>query len=467
MNDALLDNLRLSAKAESIVTKSILEASPVGVSKPLRAVNQFVRNPREEEATDSARKSKLKKHLMTLASSGDADRIIHELNQVASEASFPVNSMYKLLNTSFNQIVKDVRSKFTEISVDDFSAYMKDAAEKIIQANENSSDRQSDFAVPRPVSSSPPDPEPSEEEEAKPVAVAEARAATRTLNELIDKLHGLDNRKVNEIIKKTVKYEDDNPNTITLDAYETLQKYSGVGEYTKGDHVKLKKQLIQQFVAPTIVAYEQSRIKQDSSLSANQIADESRAAFGLGLKKTEVNFIPFGNILLDYNALNHRQQLKVRRQSMATIAELPITSVSREFASTVDDLLHEKFVGKRLSKLDRDELELLHLLMNKAKLHKEISEYDALQTFSKSTRKRHPASHPVTVGSGGLTNSIAHKKRDRDRWEVVWGEIEAGNDNPAILKEAFALLDRFSVNGLIEKKQYDDYMTELRDRRSN
>ena len=55
------------------------------------------------------------------------------------------------------------------------------------------------------------------------------------------------------------------------------------------------------------------------------------------------------------------------------------------------------------------------------------------------------------------------EKEDRERFNILKGEFDAGNDNPALIKELRALVIKFSNCGIIPKKQGLEFLTILND----
>jgi hypothetical protein len=55
------------------------------------------------------------------------------------------------------------------------------------------------------------------------------------------------------------------------------------------------------------------------------------------------------------------------------------------------------------------------------------------------------------------------EKEDRDRFNILKGEFDAGNDNPKLIKELRGLVIKFSNCGIIPKKQGLEFLTILND----
>ena len=53
------------------------------------------------------------------------------------------------------------------------------------------------------------------------------------------------------------------------------------------------------------------------------------------------------------------------------------------------------------------------------------------------------------------------EKEDRDRFNILKGEFDAGNDNPKLIKELRGLVIKFSNCGIIPKKQGLEFLNIL------
>jgi hypothetical protein len=147
----------------------------------------------------------------------------------------------------------------------------------------------------------------------------------------------------------------------------------------------------------------------------------------------------FGNYALSLNALK-KGFLCVRYPSGAQIPHFPKVMISSRFKKIINDLVFEdKFAEEDYMDLDESEKKL----------------FDDLITFCKLDKKNN-----VKV--------YKHKKysdKDRDetikRFNILKGELIAGNDNPNIIKELKLLMMKMYNDKIISKAELNRIMYQL------
>jgi hypothetical protein len=111
------------------------------------------------------------------------------------------------------------------------------------------------------------------------------------------------------------------------------------------------------------------------------------------------------------------------------VKEIKLTQISDKFKGMVDDILHnKKFSEAKFNKLSDDEKLMYKIMVKKARVAGDID---------------------VRLDSLG-TPSVDKLKNE---WEIVHGEILAGNNNPNLLKRAKEIIQLFIDKRMITKAQ--------------
>lgn len=146
-------------------------------------------------------------------------------------------------------------------------------------------------------------------------------------------------------------------------------------------------------------------------------------------------FVKFGKYLVNMHKLNNEDIFALKRPSGANIVELPSTRLSKNMAGVI-----KKMVGGsiptygELSKLSDQE---------KAYLQKVASKSNILDKFSIPTPSKD------------------QQEKDIHEFEVMKGEIMAGNDSKELIKKFKLQLVKLSKNGTLPKREVQEVMEEL------
>ena len=146
-------------------------------------------------------------------------------------------------------------------------------------------------------------------------------------------------------------------------------------------------------------------------------------------------FIKFGKYLINSHKLNNEDIFALKRPSGGNIVEIPSVRISKNLSSVI-----KKMVGgsiptfSELSKLSEPE---------RAYLHKVSSKANILDKFS------------IPTPSKDQTEKDIHD------FEVMKGEILAGNDSKDLIKKFKLHLMKLSKNGSLPKKEVQEIMEEL------
>jgi hypothetical protein len=155
---------------------------------------------------------------------------------------------------------------------------------------------------------------------------------------------------------------------------------------------------------------------------------------GVGLKHEEhPRFAHLGKIAIDPHALYYQNTLKVLSHNKHHYLGYKNTKVSEDMVSILMDLLKGKFpTGNELKKLDLHEKELYDNVIHLAHLHKK-AEHNLPQT----------------------RQSMKH------RFELLNGEIGAGNTNKALKAELKQLVHKMAHGGMISHTNAWKYLKSL------
>jgi hypothetical protein len=117
------------------------------------------------------------------------------------------------------------------------------------------------------------------------------------------------------------------------------------------------------------------------------------------------------------------------------IAGIKSTHISEDFKDLIMAIIETgKFNSRLFERLPNSEKPLFKKLIDVAKLkHK--------------------------LGAGNLVDE--NEKQNMQRWELVRGEIESGNDNISLKKEAKKLISYFMKSGRLSKSEAYDLLIQL------
>ena len=161
---------------------------------------------------------------------------------------------------------------------------------------------------------------------------------------------------------------------------------------------------------------------------------QGQAQSGVGLKHEKLpTFAHLGRIAIDPHSLYYQNTLKVLSHQKYHLQGYKNTKVTEGFVSILMDLLKGKFpTGNELKKLDIGEKELYDNLIHLAHLHKK-AEHNLPQT----------------------------RQAMKHRFELLNGEIVAGNTNKALKEELKQLVHKMAYGGMISHVQAQKYVKSL------
>jgi hypothetical protein len=155
---------------------------------------------------------------------------------------------------------------------------------------------------------------------------------------------------------------------------------------------------------------------------------------GVGLQHEKLpNFAHLGKIAIDPHALYYQNTLKILSHNKHHLLGYKNTKVSEDLVSILMDLLKGKFpTGHELKKLDLGEKELYDNIIHLAHLHKK-AEHNLPQT----------------------------RQAMKHRFELLNGEIGAGNTNKALKAEMKQLVHKMAYGGMISHVQAWKYLKSI------
>jgi hypothetical protein len=155
---------------------------------------------------------------------------------------------------------------------------------------------------------------------------------------------------------------------------------------------------------------------------------------GYGIKENDTRYKEFGRYIIHIPSLR-KNVINIKYKSGIIINDLPQVTVSKTFADMICDLLDEGILDKTLyNKLDEKE-----------------------QTYFVHLSKR--CEFDTTIGLG-LKNT---NKQDEEmaKFEIIKGEIIAGNNSPELMQELKRYVLKFLLDGRMSKKVGHDLLYEI------
>ena len=146
-------------------------------------------------------------------------------------------------------------------------------------------------------------------------------------------------------------------------------------------------------------------------------------------------FIKFGKYLINYHKLNNNDTFALKRINGGNIAEIPSVKISKNLKE-----VFKKMVGggavtySDISKLSDPEKAYLHKISQKSNI---LDKFD-IPAPSKDT-----------------------EEKDIHNFEVMRGEIMAGNDSKELIKKFKIHIMKLSKNGTLPKKEVTEILTDL------
>ena len=155
------------------------------------------------------------------------------------------------------------------------------------------------------------------------------------------------------------------------------------------------------------------------------------ASSASGIPKSS-SYVPFGRYTVNVYKLND-DILMMKTPKAGAIPNIPTTKISSSLCSIVKTLLNKQIVEfETISKLNDDDKRLLHKVATKSHIH-------------------------VSVPSPDKDK----QQQEMDRFNILRGEIIAGNDNKGLIKEFKVMLMKFMNNGTIPRRQALDILTDI------
>jgi hypothetical protein len=154
---------------------------------------------------------------------------------------------------------------------------------------------------------------------------------------------------------------------------------------------------------------------------------------GISHKKID-HFIPFGKHLLHYPKLLEGE-FNLRYKSGANHAKFPVARMTGGYKDFMTDFIDSHQINDRL----------LHVLPDLEQTH-----------FKNLLRETGLSSHFKVK-----TNHEPNEKEDHERFLILQGEIQAGNNNAKLISEFKNLLIKFSQTGKLNKKQVSNALKVL------
>jgi hypothetical protein len=142
----------------------------------------------------------------------------------------------------------------------------------------------------------------------------------------------------------------------------------------------------------------------------------------------------FGKYYLHYPKLQENQ-FNLRYQSGANHNKFPVIKISKDYKEFLNDFIRDKKINeKHLKTLSKDE-----------QLH-----------FKNLIRESGLSNYKVS------TNHEEDEKNELNRFEILRGEVAAGNNNPKIIAEFRELIQKFMNSGKLLKREAQQALNEIK-----
>lgn len=152
-----------------------------------------------------------------------------------------------------------------------------------------------------------------------------------------------------------------------------------------------------------------------------------------GIKPTP-RFVPFGRYVINKNRLEN-DIIAVKRPAGSVIGDLPSKRVSRKLGGVIRSIVGGKIPSfDEINKLDKDEQEYLHQLASKSHLLDRLN----IPTPNKDA-----------------------DEKDINQFEIMRGQIVAGNDSVDLINKFKKLVVKMSDKGLLPSRQVKDILISL------
>lgn len=192
----------------------------------------------------------------------------------------------------------------------------------------------------------------------------------------------------------------------------------------------------QYFLTYDAIPYVESKFPNlgSSPLGNAKIIDPANKIWGFGMNSDLPDMCKFGNVFVNLDKLYHKNILSVSNHQKLKIMGFPNTRVSDSFVSLIMKICkNQNVLPKDINDLSLNEKELYDHLLHIAKLHKDLQS-----------------------GSGDQT--IAKLKH---RYMLIQGQIDAGNNNPELLRELYEVLTKMVNFNLITQSEFKRYYKQV------
>jgi hypothetical protein len=173
-----------------------------------------------------------------------------------------------------------------------------------------------------------------------------------------------------------------------------------------------------------------------------------KVKYGKGIDGPKVKmdpYVPFGKFVLHSKQLEDHNILNIKYKSGSQVPPLPRRLISESFSEFLFDVLKQgKVNALSIKTLTGEEKDLFYTMVKLAGLSDELS-------LPKAPK----------VGSGFKIEVNSNKSTDLERFNVLRGEILAGNTNPAIRSEFKTLIQKLIKTKAIDKDQGEDILSSL------
>lgn len=150
----------------------------------------------------------------------------------------------------------------------------------------------------------------------------------------------------------------------------------------------------------------------------------------------EERYINFGQLVINKPSLFKENRLAIKyRNSLGSVNKFRARKVSSKFRDLIKTIIEEQKINHKLmSELTDDEKDFFFNLIKRAKLESKL----------------------------GLTGYRTKEQEEQyARFELLKGQVLAGNNNPKILKELKQLIMKFMVDGTISYQEGSMILLEL------
>jgi hypothetical protein len=152
-----------------------------------------------------------------------------------------------------------------------------------------------------------------------------------------------------------------------------------------------------------------------------------------GIHATE-NYVPFGKYIIHRHKLSNCI-LMMRHKKGGAITTIPTTKITNNLAHIFRDMVnHKRPTYEQIGNLTKEEHSFLHNVLTRSSLN------DQLQVPSPTKTQ---------------------DEQENDRFNILKGEISAGNDNTQMIKEFKVLLLKFMHDGKIPRRQGQEILLDL------